>query len=233
MKFDFTKEEVRDLLISSLVLAFIFTLTNLTLATYLISFLIIVPVFVFHELAHKFVAQKRGYIAHYVLWPTGAIMSVLFSLLSFGRFIFAALGAVMIQDKYSSHIGYRYSMISREDMGIISVAGPLTNFAMAAIGYALAPISNLFSVFAELNIIIGLFNMIPFPPLDGQKIFAWSWKTWLVVSVIGGVLLFLPKLIGIAWTLVLTAILAVITFIVINFLAPPRGRVRDIEMIYQ
>ncbi len=232
MKFDFTKEEVRDLLISSLVLAFIFTLTNLTLENYLISFLIVVPVFVFHELAHKFVAQRRGYEAHYVLWPTGVIFSIILSLISLGRLIFAALGAVVISSKYS-RIGFRYAALAREDAGVISVAGPLTNFAMAVVGYLLSPISSIFNAFAQLNVVVGLFNMIPFPPLDGHKVFGWSWKVWLMVSIIGLFLLVLPYFVGVLWTLVLAGVSALIAFIVVSLLAPPRGKVRDIELIYQ
>ncbi len=232
MKFDFTLYEVRDLLISSLVLAFIFTLTNLTPQTYLISFLIIVPVFVLHELAHKFVAQRRGYVAHYVLWPYGVIMSIILSLLSFGRLIFAALGAVMISSRHPSRIGYAYSSITREDAGVISIAGPLTNFAMASIGYLLSPISNLFIAFAQLNVFVGLFNLIPFPPLDGQKIFAWSWKIWVITIILGGILWILPSFIGIIWTLVLAGVFSVIAFIISNLLMPPRGKVRDIEIVY-
>ena len=233
MKLDFTKEEVRDLLISSLVLAFIFTLTNLTVQTYIIGFLIIVPIFVFHELAHKFVAQKRGYTAHYVLWPTGAILSVILSLLSFGRFIFAALGSVMISNRYSSRVGFRHMFLAREDMGVIAIAGPLTNFLMAAIGFLFAPVSNLFVSFAQLNIIVGLFNLIPFPPLDGEKIFAWSWRIWLVITIIGAILFFLPQMIGILWTIVLSGLLAAILVIISILLIPPKGRVRDLELVYQ
>ena len=66
-------------------------------------------------------------------------------------------------------------------MGIVAIAGPLTNLALALIG---AGIYHLFLVgsgvstyvidfvliFSYLNVVFFAFNMIPIPPLDGSRV---------------------------------------------------------------
>lgn len=60
---------------------------------------------------------------------------------------------------------------------LVAVAGPLTNLALAgffAIWYQLVPLSNISAMFFQMAIIINIslfvFNMIPFPPLDGSRL---------------------------------------------------------------
>jgi Zn-dependent protease len=69
----------------------------------------------------------------------------------------------------------------RRGMGWVSLAGPLSNFAMATLfGLAIRfgvidGRSNLYilaAVMISLNVGLGLFNLLPFGPLDGQKIAA-------------------------------------------------------------
>ena len=61
----------------------------------------------------------------------------------------------------------------RRLMAIVALAGPLTNFALAFIG-ALAlyqPYGNDFwTYFIVVNLVLGLFNLIPLPPMDGGRV---------------------------------------------------------------
>jgi len=62
---------------------------------------------------------------------------------------------------------------------LVGLAGPLSNFLLALfVGLLIRflPLENpglliFFSIFCWLNIILGLFNLIPVPPLDGSHIF--------------------------------------------------------------
>jgi len=69
----------------------------------------------------------------------------------------------------------------KKDITYVSVAGPLTNFILAIIFAILIKILSLFlspnnpiielTVFAVIiNVFLGLFNLLPIPPLDGFKV---------------------------------------------------------------
>ena len=100
--------------------------------------------------------------------------------LSFG-FVFAAPGAV-----------YIYGNVSREKNGVISLAGPLTNLALAliflAIGFAMPGLRQLGIMGAYVNTFLGAFNMLPFGPLDGKKVADWSQSAWLSTFAVFAVL---------------------------------------------
>ena len=59
---------------------------------------------------------------------------------------------------------------------MIAAAGPLTNLALAAIGFYLlnlttvAWLGNFLGVFVILNIYMFIFNILPIPPLDGSRV---------------------------------------------------------------
>jgi len=78
----------------------------------------------------------------------------------------------------------------RKDMALVSLAGPLTNLALAilaALGIRTllffgqdAVMSDFFlsfllyflSITLQLNLLLTIFNLLPIPPLDGSKVFA-------------------------------------------------------------
>lgn len=64
-------------------------------------------------------------------------------------------------------------------MAMVGVAGPLTNLALAAIGGLVfrsfgasfgQEFYNAVIIFVQVNIAFFVFNMIPFPPLDGSRL---------------------------------------------------------------
>lgn len=180
----FSKEELRDLLISVLVytVAFsIYGLRNPRLAEYLpvylivlASFLVAIFAFLLHEMAHRFTAMHDGGSAVYKMWPIGAMLALATSVLGF---IFAAVGAVYIQGLYDN-----------EKIGRASLAGPATNVGLGIIFFAAAILSPNFQIalmlsfISSLNLYMGVFNLLPIPPLDGYKVYLWS-KEYYIVSI--------------------------------------------------
>src|SRR3989338_1022011 len=73
--------------------------------------------FLLHELAHKFVAQRYGCVAEFRAWDQFLFLAL--GMAAFIGFLFAAPGAVMIS-----------GMITRRENGIVSVAGPATNYVL-------------------------------------------------------------------------------------------------------
>jgi len=135
--------------------------------------------FVLHELAHKFVAMRFGAFARYQAWESGLAMALLLSLLTGGRFVFAAPGAVYI---------YAHGL-SRKANGLISLAGPMTNLVIGLLFAAVGIVSPseyvtllCFSA-ASINFFLGFFNMIPIYPLDGSKVLAWNIFAWAALTL--------------------------------------------------
>ena len=63
-------------------------------------------------------------------------------------------------------------------MALVALAGPLSNFLLALIGYGIFSLLNISSglfgsilvLFMKINLGLMLFNLLPIPPLDGSKI---------------------------------------------------------------
>lgn len=61
----------------------------------------------------------------------------------------------------------------RRDEIIVSLSGPLSNLLLAAICAFLLRFIPLVIIFylIQINLMLGIFNLLPLPPLDGSKIF--------------------------------------------------------------
>ena len=192
--FRFTKKEIRDLIISFIVIALGFTIlySNGDYSHIGLVFpVVMIGVglgFIFHELGHKFVAMHYGYYAEYELWPTGLIIALVSS---FFGFIFAAPGAVVI---------YSQGM-EKKTNGIISIAGPIVNIILGLIFFLIlgslgdfvytetGAIVYLICVLGtRINFFLAAFNLLPIPPLDGSKVLSWSVPIWLVTFAIAALL---------------------------------------------
>lgn len=174
---DFT--EVIHIVISVVTISLAFSM--FFLSSLPVVFLTVGCGFILHELAHKFVAIRYGCVARYRAWVEGLVLALVFAVVTQGRFIFAAPGAVYI---------YKQGLTRREN-GIISLAGPLTNFLLG-LGFAfllLVPSPDVqlvgFMGF-YVNMFLAFFNLIPVPPLDGSKVISWSVPAWLILFALAG-----------------------------------------------
>lgn len=131
----------------------------------------------FHEFAHGFVSYKLGDpnprrsgrlslnpLNH--LDPVGTLALIFFG--------FGWAKPVMVDPSYYEN--------KKSGMVKVALAGPLMNFFIALICllvfgiqikyevYFGSYITTLLIVTAQINIGLGVFNLIPFPPLDGSKV---------------------------------------------------------------
>ncbi len=183
MAFGFSSIEIRDLAISVFVLALAFSSWNLAL--FPLTLFIIVIAFAAHEvIGHKLVAQHFGYFAEYRMWTYGLVIALASSFLGF---IFAAPGAVYISP-VRKRFAFHVARITERENGIISLGGPAVNivlgFATAAAAFALPAFSGVFSTASSISFWLAIFNLIPFPPLDGSKVFAWSKIVWIATALL-------------------------------------------------
>jgi Zn-dependent protease len=143
---------------------------------WLIPFLLVS--LVLHELAHAYAATWLGDpspradgrlslnpIVH--LDPLGTAMFVITALVS--SFIFGWAKPVMVSPRY-----FRRPQL---DMALVAAAGPATNLLLALGCVAWIIHGNLEGTLEEVvirafevNVVLGVFNLIPIPPLDGSRI---------------------------------------------------------------
>ncbi|MBP7070947.1 MAG: hypothetical protein KBA97_07730 [Methanothrix sp.] len=192
--------ELKDLLLSlaALVIAFSILIGGRKIPG--LEMLLIVALgvgigFILHEMAHKFTALYFGYLAEYRANMTGLLLAVV---LSFAGFIFAAPGAVMISRPRQPEEFYGREPWGQAQLAAqlknqslwISLAGPLTNIILSAAFFALlliSPPQGIASRAANFGLIINLtlaaFNLLPFGPLDGKKIFESNRMVWFVIGL--------------------------------------------------
>jgi Zn-dependent protease len=184
-----SRTEIRDILIAWIVLGFCFDLClfhSLSLSGFIIALIGLGAGFICHELSHKLVAQKLGHQAEFRLWRTGLIIALIcafISIISPVGFLFAAPGAV-----------YILSYTTKREGGLISIAGPSANIILALIFYLVQVNSSGFIAIIgywgmAINLWLAVFNLLPIPPLDGSKIFAWNIPVWGIAMAIAAGLL--------------------------------------------
>ncbi len=152
----------------------------------LITLVILVFSAILHEIAHGVVAERlgdptarlRGRLTLNPIPHIDPYMTILLPLL-----LIIAHSPVIIGGAKPVPVDPFNLRDGRRDLAIVSLAGPATNFTIA-IGFAaiihLVPQAGPVNGFVyavlyqivELNLLLGIFNLVPIPPLDGSKIFS-------------------------------------------------------------
>ena len=146
------------------------------------TFLLLLPILLasltLHELAHAYVATHLGDptprehgrltlnpIAH--LDPLGTITFVITYFLT--SFLFGWAKPVEVRPAYFRR--------PKQHMAVVAAAGPMTNFVIALVCAAVLVHGSLHGRLGEvvgltymLNLVLGIFNLLPIPPLDGSRI---------------------------------------------------------------
>jgi Zn-dependent protease len=149
----------------------------------LITLAILIYSAVLHEIAHGYVAARLGDptarmsgrltlnpLKH--LDPLGSVLLPLLMFVSGSRFLFGWAKPVPVNENYFAD--------PKRDMMKCALAGPLTNYSLAFAASIIIKtvnpqlwLENLLAQIVWLNILLGTFNLIPLPPLDGSRILAY------------------------------------------------------------
>ena len=178
------RREIQDILIAMFGLTLAFSISTFShhsfrLSVYQVFYYLglslaaVCLAFLAHELAHRQVARRYGGYAEFRVWPMGLLGGIIFSFLGV---VLAAPGAV-----------YMEGVFGRDRIGKTALAGPFTNLVLG-IAFLAAGILlyGTFWVFpmgylSQINLYLGAFNMIPFAPLDGQKVMSWDVRYYVVI----------------------------------------------------
>lgn len=184
--FEFSKIEVRDIAISTIVLAFAFG----GIGSFLPALIIVGIAFVAHEvLGHRTVARHFGCSAEYKMWPFGLMLALISS---FTGVIFAAPGAVYISPITRKKFAFKVVHLTKKEIGLIGLSGPFVNILLGIVSFflifAVSSLAPLFYLSAKISFFLAAFNLIPFAPLDGEKVMSWNRIIWIIsiaISVAG------------------------------------------------
>lgn len=150
----------------------------------LLPFALIIPAIVFHEVAHGYAAlalgdttaKDQGRLSLNPLKHIDPFGTVLLPLL-----MFAMAGVGFGYAKPVPVNPNRFTGDVRKGMFLTGIAGPTANLAMAVVGGVLVRLFGTADgvlswiavgayLFANVNLVLLFFNLIPLPPLDGSRV---------------------------------------------------------------
>ena len=135
--------------------------------------LLTVPLFFFHEMAHKFTAIKHGFASKFHLDQSMVLISLFTVFSPFLKLI--APGAVLVRGNPST-----------EAEAKIAIAGPLVNILIGGMFLGISTIANsqiffLILLASKFSFDLALFNLLPFFILDGAKISKWDQEIFVII----------------------------------------------------
>lgn len=215
--FRFSKEEIKSLLLASVIIGFIFTFRDFTLFNLICAILIIAISIAFHVSAQKISALYVGFGAEFKLWWYGLLISLVICFISNGTVWWLILPGGIIFSMLARHrLGrFRYGL-NYWPMGVIGFSGPIASIVLGTIFknielyifHATVPLLHNIFIF---NLVFAVCSMLPIPPLDGHYMFYGSrpWfaflfgtiATYAILTIIFGVYSWIWALIvgGISW----------------------------------
>ena len=189
-RFDFSKNEIKDLLVTFIVLTISFSILcseDFNEIPFMIPIVMIGVGLgtIFHETTVKMLAMRFKYWAEFKTFLPGLFLAIL---TSFGGFVFSAPGSV-----------YIYGNATEKENGLICLSGILANLILAILFFALTVLVktkgiiingldheilfNIVSIGFLANSSMAFFNSFPFGNMDGSAVFRWNPIIWFIAIV--------------------------------------------------
>jgi len=156
-------------------------MTDNSTLTFIFSLIILIFSVVIHEVSHGYAAlflgdrtaQERGRLTLNPIKHIDPVGSIIFPALSIllGGFVFGWAKPVPFNP---------YNLRNRKyGEAIVAIAGPASNILIALVfglilrvspAFATGSVGGLVATIVLINLMLGIFNLIPIPPLDGSRL---------------------------------------------------------------
>lgn len=138
---------------------------------------------IFHEVAHGLMAERLGdptarFAGRLTLNPIPHID--LFGSILLPAILLAVHSPILFGAAKPVPVNYQNLRNFKRDMILVALAGPFTNFILAILAALVLRVFPGISALGQtllaqtvlMNLVLGIFNLIPIPPLDGSKVLA-------------------------------------------------------------
>ena len=227
--FKFNGKEIRDLLITIIMLAFAFSFNkwgdetfNLAIGikNFINAVILVGLSMLARESMKKLFALKRGFNYEYKAWFFGLIASLILAFLTNGTLMLFFVGSMIVYNLEGHRLGhFRYGLNPR-DFSHIAIGGLLGNLILVLFFKSMLgifPGNELIRTAMNLNMLFVIFNILPIPPMDGFYILYNSrmyYAFWLSFFIITCLLSYVfGWIFSIIAALILAAVLAVVYYI--------------------
>lgn len=228
----FNKIEVKELIIVTIILGFLFSFRlwddgiGHVLFTWFRFFVVAMISLLIYVMAQKKLANKLGMESEYSIWsirrlslssksknpfPIGIIIALVLIFISNGKLIWAALGSTMLNLK-RVRFGSKYNRIGESEAGKIALMGPLVSLLLAFIFKAIG-----WGEFVTVNSYLAVFNMLPFPGLEGCKLFFGSKILYIFSLIFIVVSVVLLQSVGVLASLLFALLIAALITILYSY----------------
>ncbi|MBD3355318.1 hypothetical protein GF361_05020 [Candidatus Woesearchaeota archaeon] len=183
----FSKDETLTILISSIIIGFVFAFRQWNITNLVVSILIVALSFLFHITTQKIIALHYGYKVQYKIWWPGHIIPLILVFATNGRAWWLIIpGGISFSLLAGLRLGrFRYGL-NYGTMGVVSLMGPVASIVLATIFkqidvWFFAGSSVVFNSIFIFNLAYAVSQLLPIPPLDGHYLFYASRLTYIFI----------------------------------------------------
>ncbi|MBI2647303.1 hypothetical protein HYW99_02395 [Candidatus Woesearchaeota archaeon] len=204
--YKFTTHELRGLLISIFVIAFIIsfkewgtTIFDWSVGLYNLfnAVLIVTLSILIHDAGQRLWGLAIGYRIEYRMWSFGLLIALILAFVSNGNIWLIVPGGFIIHHLAGSRLGWFRYGINYFGQAMVALAGPLFTLMLIIILKMLSIFSVNLLIYKAIkfNVIYAITSMLPIPPLDGSKIYFGSRMLYAFVTpaiLVATILIILP-----------------------------------------
>lgn len=201
--YKFSRHEIRGLVISILVIAFIISFNDwgpgstfvpsAGIFNFFNAILVVALSILVHDAGQRLVGLAIGYKVEFRMWLFGLIFALALAFVSAGRIWLIVPGGFMLHMIAGHRLGWFRYNINYFGQAMVALAGPLFTLMLIIffkVLYAFFP-TSLILLAIKFNVIYAITSLLPIPPMDGSKIYfgsrmlyAFSLPTIIVATIL-------------------------------------------------